>query len=65
MEGLEALRLMRERAPGLRALLVSGYSEMPGSLAAAEDDRTLFLPKPFSNHALLDAVARMLSGSTR
>jgi PAS domain S-box-containing protein len=61
LEGLEALAVMRTHAPELRAVLISGYSEALRSGPALQDERVHFLPKPFANEALLDAVATMLA----
>ena len=60
LEGQDALREMRRVAPGLRAVLISGYSEALRCGATFDDERALFLPKPFANDELLAAVERVL-----
>jgi PAS domain S-box-containing protein len=59
-EGLDALREMRALSPQLPALLVSGYSETLRQGSAVDQRDVTFLPKPFSNEALLEAVTRLL-----
>ena len=58
MDGRELAARMRERAPGLPTLFVSGYAG--GSLATAGDPATAFLPKPFRSAELADAVRALL-----
>jgi len=58
MDGRELAARMRERAPDLPTLFVSGYAG--GSLAAAGDPATAFLPKPFRSAELADAVRALL-----
>ena len=64
MRGTELARRVRERLPGIGALLMSGYSvELlhgettdPADPAAPE-----LLPKPFDRAALAQAIARALA----
>ena len=58
MGGRELAARMRERAPGLRVLFVSGYTD--GALGDAGDPATAFLPKPFMAAELADAVRVLL-----
>ncbi len=56
MDGAALVRALRERCPGLPAILASGYAQeaVRGDLAA---EGIAFLPKPYSLKALLAAVA--------
>ena len=61
LSGLALLRRLREIRPGLRAVLMSGFTEAdPTSLSP--DPSVMFLPKPFGADALCRAVRRALDG---
>ena len=55
MDGRELARTLRTRRPDLPVLFVSGYCQ-----SAAGDERSAFLPKPFSPAKLQDGVRRLL-----
>lgn len=55
MGGLELIRRMRSRRPGLPVILVSGGEE--GDPHPAADGRTVLLDKPVSPRHLIEAVA--------
>ena len=57
MNGVEVIRRARERHPGLRALLVSGYADI-AAFSPAEDDPVL--QKPYRLAQLADSVAEAL-----
>ena len=57
MNGVEVIRRARERHPGLRALLVSGYADI-AAFSPAEGD--LVLQKPYRSVQLADSVAEAL-----
>jgi PAS domain S-box-containing protein len=57
MNGVEVIRRARERHPGLRALLVSGYADI-AAFSPAEGD--LVLQKPYRLVQLADSVAEAL-----
>ena len=57
MNGVEVIRRARERHPGLRALLVSGYADI-AAFSPAEGD--LVLQKPYRLARLADSVAKAL-----
>jgi len=59
MDGQSLVRELRDRAPALRVLCVSGY---PGS-AVELTNREHFLAKPFSKYELLDIVRKVLDTS--
>lgn len=54
MNGEELLKRSRERAPALRAIIVSGYPYQPRA------EGVEFLQKPFVPRVLAEAVERML-----
>jgi PAS domain S-box-containing protein len=58
--GQEALRILLERDPGVKAIVMSGYAEDP---AVLEPERYGFkgvLPKPFDMDDLRDVLARVM-----
>jgi CheY-like chemotaxis protein len=57
MNGVEVIRRARERHPGLRALLVTGYADIT-AFSPAEGD--LILQKPYRLARLADSVAEAL-----
>ena len=62
MDGHTLVKLVQEELPGIKVILMSGYSEdaIPGGLG---DDPTLhFLPKPFSLQELAGKVKEVISG---
>ena len=59
MGGGELSRRIRERHPGMKVLLMSGYSE---ELVAAEHGDVPFLPKPFTPEELATKVREVLGG---
>lgn len=61
MSGIQLLRAIRDMAPGMARLLMSGYlPEEVGQLEGDLDDVAL-LQKPFSRDSLLEAVAKALA----
>ncbi len=59
MSGIEVIKLLRERQPGLRAILISGYPRLPPGLDADLRSMTL-ISKPFTPASLSAAVATAL-----
>ena len=57
MNGVETIRRARERRPGLRALLVTGYADI-AAFTPAENDPVL--QKPYRLERLAEAVAEAL-----
>jgi two-component system cell cycle sensor histidine kinase/response regulator CckA len=56
MDGIELVRQLRARAPGLRVICVSGYPGSGVDLTITEH----YLAKPFSKADLLDKVRQVL-----
>jgi two-component system cell cycle sensor histidine kinase/response regulator CckA len=59
MDGLELVRLLRERVPHLKVICVSGYPSTGMNLTVTEH----YLGKPFSRIELLNKVRQVLDGS--
>jgi len=59
MSGIEVIKLLRLRQPGLRALLVSGYPRLPPGLEDSLRSMTL-INKPFTPASLSAAVSAIL-----
>ena len=59
LDGLELLRLLRERSPGVQVILMTAYDDMPTVAAAMREGATDFLVKPLDLHALRDLLARV------
>ena len=57
MSGVELIKRARERRPGLRAMLVTGYADI-SAFSAAEGD--LVLPKPYRLERLANSVGEAL-----
>lgn len=56
--GVEIARVLRERAPGLPIVLVSGFDEHGGLAEMLLEPGIEFLLKPFGPRQLLEAIAR-------
>jgi two-component system cell cycle sensor histidine kinase/response regulator CckA len=56
MDGIELVRLLRERVPHLKVICVSGYPSTGMNRAVTEH----YLNKPFSRAELLDKVRQVL-----
>jgi CheY-like chemotaxis protein len=64
LTGLELARLLRRDAPGLRVLVMSGFTvDLAGR--EAPDDDLCFVPKPFDRAELVAAIQRCLQASPR
>lgn len=58
--GLELLSLMRERAPDVPVIVVTGHGDISMAVQAMRDGAYDFIEKPFSSERLADAVRRAL-----
>jgi two-component system nitrogen regulation response regulator GlnG len=61
MDGLAALPLLREKAPGAAVIVVTAFGDLPTAVQAVEGGAFDYLAKPFDLSAALDAVTRALS----
>jgi DNA-binding NtrC family response regulator len=59
--GLELLRELRTRRPGLPVIMITGYATAETALEALQAGATDFLPKPFDEPELLNQVRRALT----
>ena len=57
MNGVELIKKVRERHPGLRAILATGYADI-GAFSPAEGD--FVLQKPYRLDRLAEAIAAAL-----
>jgi PAS domain S-box-containing protein len=60
MNGARLARTLRERHPGLRIVLMSGYPD-DGTIDGELSERPMFLRKPFGSALLIDQVRAALS----
>jgi DNA-binding NtrC family response regulator len=60
MKGTELAVRLTARWPGLKVLLMSGYSELDDAATVAAEIGAAFLAKPFRTRELLRAVRRLL-----
>jgi DNA-binding NtrC family response regulator len=60
MSGHSLARSLHSTRPALKVLYMSGYSEGSQLVHAAAGERVYFLPKPFTNEALLAKVREAL-----
>lgn len=58
--GQEALRILRELDPGVKAIVMSGYAEDPAVLDPERYGFNGVLPKPFGTDDLRDVLARVM-----
>jgi FixJ family two-component response regulator len=58
MSGVELVKKLREKHPDLRAILASGYADIPFD---DQDVALLRLNKPFLQNSLADAVTDALA----
>jgi CheY-like chemotaxis protein len=64
-DGLTVTRHARRHVPPIPVILITGYDSPQTRRAAIESGAEVYLAKPFSNAAFLDAIERVLSsGST-
>jgi two-component system, cell cycle sensor histidine kinase and response regulator CckA len=60
MNGIELARRFRDLFPGVRILLMSGYTDELDLRGALPDPSIEFLPKPFSPQELAEKVRQVL-----
>jgi two-component system response regulator FixJ len=63
MTGIELLRQVKERAPCLPAIVITGHGDVPLAVEAMKAGATDFIEKPFDEEAILDAVKTALERS--
>jgi two-component system response regulator AtoC len=61
VDGLELLRLLRERAPQADVILMTAYDDMPTVVRAMRGGAVEFLVKPLDLHELRDLLNRVMA----
>ncbi len=59
MDGLELLRLLRARAPGVDVVMMSAFDDMPTVVSAMREGATEFLAKPLDLHDVRRVLHRV------
>ncbi|MGA3173455.1 MAG: response regulator, partial [Syntrophorhabdales bacterium] len=62
MDGLEVLRLVRERDPEAVVIVISGHGTISTAVEAVKMGATDFLEKPLSIEKVLEVIQRGLAG---
>ncbi len=62
MAGLDVVKALRSRRPGLAVVVITGYATAEHMAQALEAGATGFLPKPFDETELWAAVRHALGG---
>ncbi len=65
MDGAQALRLLRDRAPDIRIILTSGYGERPVLDWLRVSDKVDFLKKPYRVEDVVTKVSEVLGRATQ
>lgn len=60
LDGLDLLRILRERAPASRVVMMTAYHDVGTAVRAMREGAADFLCKPFDLHTLRDVVGRLL-----
>jgi len=60
--GIDVIRTMRQRRRDLPMIVITGFATPESAARAREAGAAGFLPKPFTDVELLDAVRRALAG---
>jgi two-component system, NtrC family, response regulator HydG len=61
LDGLELLRLLRERAPDVDVVLMTAFDDMPTVVTAMREGAVEFLVKPLDLHELRRVLARVFA----
>ena len=60
MSGIELQRELRKREISLPIIFITGHGDIPMNAKTMEDGVVAFLPKPFDDQALLDAIQQAI-----
>jgi DNA-binding NtrC family response regulator len=58
MDGMNILRMLKENMPGLCVIVMTGYSTLANAVQAMKLGAADYLPKPFTDDELLEAVEK-------
>lgn len=61
MSGLELLNLAKDADPDLPVVIITGYADVPGAVAAMRSGSHDYLAKPFDNHEVIRVLRRALA----
>jgi len=61
MDGMEILKILREKRPELCVIVMTGYSTMSNAVQAMKLGAADYLSKPFTDDELMDAVQKVFS----
>jgi DNA-binding NtrC family response regulator len=61
MDGMGILETIRDERPGLRVIVMTGYSTMSNAVQAMKLGAADYLSKPFTDDELMEAVERVFS----
>ena len=64
MSGLDALKAIRQLRPGVKSILLSGYTESSMVQPDPDSRPTAFMQKPFDPAHLADQINRVLAQGT-
>ena len=59
MDGLELLRLLRDRSPGVAVVVMSAYEDLPTVASAMRDGAVDFLVKPLDLHQVREVIGKI------
>jgi two-component system nitrogen regulation response regulator GlnG len=65
MSGLELLNAVKQRHPGVPAIVMTAYSDLDSAVAAFQGGAYEYLPKPFDVDQAVDLIRRALDESRR
>ncbi len=65
MDGLELLRLLRERCPDIAVVVMSAYEDLPTVASAMRDGAVDFLVKPLDLHEVREVVGKICTERSR
>jgi len=61
MDGMDILRDLKKRMPGLKVIVMTGYATLSNAVQAMKLGATDYLCKPFTDDELTDAVEKACS----
>jgi len=65
VSGMDLVRHVRENLPGTEVVMITGYASIEGAIEAIKTGAEEYLPKPFTDEELFEAVRRALEKRSR